>query len=73
MLQIVGRGEEGIDLGVVKGIDLGVVKGKLEDAGKMLTKGFSISDICDITGLSVEQIEELKIKQKDDNDGGDKK
>lgn len=34
----------------------GLLQGKLEDARKMLSRGMSIEDIIDITGLSAEQI-----------------
>ena len=40
----------------------GVTEGKLEDAKKMLKKGFSIMDIADITGLPADKIESLKKK-----------
>jgi predicted transposase/invertase (TIGR01784 family) len=45
---------------VEEGVEKGVEKGKLDDAKKMLKKGFSIEDISDITGLSTEKILELK-------------
>ena len=38
----------------------GKIEGKIENAKKMLVKGYLIEDIADITGLSVEQIEKLK-------------
>ena len=37
-------------------------EGKLEDAEKMLTKDYPISDIAEITGLSEDQIRNLKTK-----------
>ena len=43
-----------------EGREEGIEKGKLEDAKKMLDKGYSIADISDITGLSAKEIERLK-------------
>ena len=43
-----------------EGIEKGIEKGKLEDAKKMLDKGYSIADISDITDLSAKEIERLK-------------
>ena len=45
-----------IDLGKEQGIE----QGKIEDAIKMLTKGMSVSFICEITGFSEEIILKLK-------------
>jgi len=42
-----------------EGLEQGLTKGKLEDATKMIAKGFSIKDIIEITGLSEEQIKGL--------------
>ena len=47
---------EGIQVGIQEGID----SEKIEIAKKMLSKGNSIVDISDITGLSSEKIENLK-------------
>ena len=47
---------EGREQGRAEGIE----KGKLEDAKKMLDKGYSIADISDITGLSAKDIERLR-------------
>jgi predicted transposase/invertase (TIGR01784 family) len=33
---------------------------KLEDARKMLIKGYPIKDICDITGLTLDEVRKLK-------------
>ncbi len=35
-------------------------KAKREDASRMLDKGYPIEDICDITGLSREEVEGLR-------------
>ena len=50
---------KGIEKGMAKGIEEGIEKTRLENAKKMLVKGFSVSDIADITGLSVEEINSL--------------
>lgn len=42
-----GAKEEGIKKGITKG----KIEGKIEDAKKMLSKGYNINDICEITGL----------------------
>ena len=51
---------EGMTKGMAKGMAEGERKKALETARKMLSKGFEREDICDITGLSIEEIEELK-------------
>ena len=48
--------EKGIKAGIEKGIE----KGKIEDAIKMLKKGFEISVISEITGLTKKEINELR-------------
>ena len=58
---------EGIALGLekvrAKGEAIGLEKGahqvKIDNAKKMKSKGFSVEDIADITGLSVADIEKL--------------
>ena len=37
----------------------GKIEGKMETAQNLLKKGMSIDDVCDATGLSKQQIEEL--------------
>ena len=39
-----------------RGMEAGIDKGKLEVAGNMLERGFALEDICDVTGLSEEDI-----------------
>jgi predicted transposase/invertase (TIGR01784 family) len=39
----------------------GINNGKIEDAKKMLSKGFSLSDISEITDLPIETIREIKL------------
>ena len=46
--------------GYEEGIEEGSKQKAYEIAKKMLKKGNSIKDICDITGLSIEEIEELR-------------
>ena len=57
---------EGITEGIAKGKAEGRAEGKAEEklkiAKKLLTKGASIEEVSDLTGLSKQQIEELKIK-----------
>ena len=48
-----------------EGIEKGIKKKAIEDAKKMLSKGFSVEDIADITGLSLEEVNQLKKKHKD--------
>ena len=48
--------EKGMEKGIEEGMEKGVVKGKLEDARRMLDKGFSLDDVVDVTGLSREVI-----------------
>ena len=55
--------EESIQKGREEGIERGMEQAKLEDARKMLDKGYRMEDIYDITGLSKEEVEKLK-KQK---------
>ena len=54
----IGRAE-----GLAEGRSEGQVEGrmneKLDNARKMIAKGFSVEDIAEITGLSVEDIERL--------------
>ncbi|SHH36418.1 conserved hypothetical protein (putative transposase or invertase), partial [Thermosyntropha lipolytica DSM 11003] len=54
--------EKGIAKGIEKGIAKGIEKGKEEAALNALQKGLDIQIIAEITGLSVERIEELKKK-----------
>ena len=63
---ITARGEghleglaEGRAEGLAEGLEEGLLKGKLQSAQKMKEKGFPITDIAEITGLSTEEIERL--------------
>ncbi len=46
--------------GIKEGMEKGVVKGKLEDARRMLDKGFSLDDVVDVTGFSTQQIMDIE-------------
>ncbi len=50
---------EGLEKGEAIGLVKGVFQNKIENAKKMKSKGFSVEDIADITGLSVDDIEKL--------------
>lgn len=57
-----GRAEgraKGLAEGRMEGEVIGVEKEKIRNAQKMKAKGYSVCDISDITGLSVQEIEEL--------------
>jgi predicted transposase/invertase (TIGR01784 family) len=49
----------GLAEGMEKGMEKGEAKSKSETARKMKSKGFSIADIADITGLTKKEIEKL--------------
>ena len=51
---------QGIQEGEVLGLQKGKIEGKIETAKKMLSKKYTVQDIVELTGLSKEQIEELK-------------
>lgn len=53
-----GRAEGRME-GRAEGLEEGVLKGKLQSAQKMKEKGFPITDIAEITGLSTEEFERL--------------
>jgi predicted transposase/invertase (TIGR01784 family) len=50
--------EQGIEKGIEQGIEKGKLKGKIENARKMKQKGYPLEDIIEITGLSIEEIED---------------
>ncbi|MFR2776448.1 MAG: hypothetical protein ACLTBR_11510, partial [Anaerostipes sp.] len=56
---------EGIERGKREGIEFGIQQGRadamLEIASGMLRKNISIKDICELTGLSKEQVRTLKL------------
>lgn len=51
--------EEGIQEGIEKGMQEGIEKRNIEIARRMKEKGMAASDISDLTGLSIEEIENL--------------
>ena len=60
--------EKGIEIGKEKGIEIGITQGeentKLEIAKSLLDRGFTITDIIDITKLDEAQIKQLIKKEK---------
>jgi predicted transposase/invertase (TIGR01784 family) len=57
-----GRAEglaEGEDIGKKKGLDEGRHEKAIDTAAKLKTRGMAIGEICDITGLTKEEIETL--------------
>ena len=44
--------EKGMEKGIEEGMEKGIEEGKLEDARRMLDKGFSLDVVVDVTGLS---------------------
>ena len=53
---------EGISVGRTEGIQQGSHTRNIEIAKQMLLKNFSQNDICDITSLSLDEIEALREK-----------
>ena len=56
--------EEGIEKGIKKGREEGREEGKIEAAQAMLRKGYPLTDIIEITGLTEEQLEGAGIDGK---------
>jgi predicted transposase/invertase (TIGR01784 family) len=54
--------EEYFEKGIEKGIEKGVNQKSIEIARKCFQKRMSLEEIAELTGLSVEQIKELKVK-----------
>jgi predicted transposase/invertase (TIGR01784 family) len=50
---------EGLEKGMEKGVEKGESKNKIETARKMKSKGYSFTEIADITGLTEEEIEKI--------------
>lgn len=50
---------KGLAEGLAEGRAEGLAEAKLEDAQKMKSKGYPIADIAEITGLSIEEINNL--------------
>ena len=51
--------EKGIEKGIAEGIEKGIAEGKAEIAKKLKTRGMPFEQICEITDLSIEEIEKL--------------
>lgn len=51
--------EEGREEGMAQGIEKGIEKAKIETAKRMLQKGFSIDDVCELTNLDKGIVERL--------------
>ena len=52
--------KEGIEKGVEKGVEIGIEKANIENARKMIEVGIDINSISSITGLTIEDIQNLK-------------
>ena len=52
--------EQGMIEGIKEGKEEGIKERNIAIAKNMLNKKFSITDICDVTGLSKEEVEKLK-------------
>jgi predicted transposase/invertase (TIGR01784 family) len=53
--------EKGLQEGLQKGLQEGKLEAKIETAKKMKKKGYSIKDICEITGVSKRDLKKYKI------------
>ncbi len=51
--------EKGEQIGLEKGKEQGILEGKIETARNMLSKGFEAETIAEITGLSIEKVQEI--------------
>jgi predicted transposase/invertase (TIGR01784 family) len=51
---------EGMTQGITQGVTQGIMQSKKETAQKLFSKGMTIEDIADVTGLSSKEIESLK-------------
>lgn len=51
--------QAGIEQGIEQGIERGIEQNKIETAKVLLSKGLSIEEIFEISGLPKEQIERL--------------
>ena len=56
--RLINRGRE-------EGFSTGTRKTSLENARKMLDKGYPLKDICEITGLSEEEVRELQEEREE--------
>ena len=53
--------EQGIEIGKIEGIKEGIKEKSIEIAKNMLKKGYKIKDISELSGLSIKEVENLKI------------
>ncbi len=51
--------ERGIQQGIKRGIEQGIEQGKKDTAKRMLERGFKVSDIAEITGLTLDEIRSI--------------
>jgi predicted transposase/invertase (TIGR01784 family) len=52
--------QEGLEQGIEKGIKKGMKEGKLAVALKLLAKGMPLHEVAEVTGLSMEQLEQIR-------------
>ena len=53
--------EEALERGIKEGLEQGIEQGIEQSIKNMLKKNIKVEDIADITGRSIEEIEEIKI------------
>lgn len=58
---------EGIMIGREEGLKEGLKKNQIKTAKKLIQKGIPISEICDITELTKEEVEKIEAEIKNDN------
>ena len=51
---------EGEKIGILEGKRIGILEGKMETAKNLFSLGFSVEQIIKATGLTIEQINQLK-------------
>jgi len=51
--------ERGLEQGMEQGMERGIEQGMRDVALNALAKGYSLEQVCDITGLDIETIEKL--------------
>ena len=53
--------QKGMEEGMEKGLEKGMKNGKIEIARKMLAKGMDEATVMDMTGLTAEEIKQMKL------------
>ena len=53
--------EKGMEKGMEQGLEKGIKNGKIEIARKMLAKGMDEATVMDMTGLTAEEIKQMKL------------